>query len=262
VSGDSHFGPLIVREPSLEPFALAFNEGIKPFDNPLVRQAVSMAVNRTRLIKLIGKYRVTPLDQWFPTGLNAYDPTYKGVSYDPVQAKALLGKAGYAKGFSTTFLAGLWPDTAADTVVGQAIQQDLAQIGIQVTVRTVTQATALTLTAKPHAIPMWTTWWGPDFPEASDYLETLYRCGQFPPEGFNDIRYCNRRADALLQQAESTSSAAGRAALEQQVQRIILGDYAVLPLFQLNYVTIRPQRLANYYIHPNWQWDYAYYRLT
>ncbi len=262
VSTDSHFGPLVVREPSLEPFALAFNEGIKPFNNPLVRAAISMAVNRTRLIKLIGKYRVTPLDQWFPQGLNGYDPAYKGVSYDPTAAKALLARAGYAHGFSTTFLAGLWPDASADAVVGQAIQQDLAQIGIQLTVRTVTQSTALTLTAKPHTIPMWTTWWGPDFPEASDYLETLYRCGQVPPAGFNDIRYCNPRADSLLQQAESTSSPARRVALEQQVQRTILGNYAVFPLFQLNYVTIRPRRLANFYIHPNWQWDYAYYQLT
>jgi ABC-type transport system substrate-binding protein len=52
-----------------------------------------------------------------------------------------------------------------------------------------------------------------------------------------------------------------RIALERQVQRIILNDVAIQPLFQLNYVTIRPPRLANFYIHPNWQWDYAYYRL-
>ncbi len=262
VAADPRFGRLLVRQPSLEPFALTFNEGIKPFNDQRVRKAVAMAINRVRLIKLIGKYRVTALNQRYPKGLAAYDPTYTGLSYNPAQAKTLLTQAGYPRGFSTTFLAGLWPDTAGDTIVGQAIQQDLAAIGVQVSVRTVTQATALTLTAKPHAVPMWDTWWGPDFPEASDYIETIFRCGQTPPAGFNDQLYCNHRADALLQQAESTVDEGKRIALERQVQRIILDDVGIFPLFQLNYVTIRPPRLANFYIHPNWQWDYAYYRLS
>jgi len=262
VAADPRFGRLLVRQPSLEPFALTFNEGIKPFNDQRVRKALAMAINRVRLIKLIGKYRVTALNQRYPRGLAAYDPTYTGLSYNPGQAKTLLAQAGYPHGFSTTFLAGLWPDTAGDTIVGQAIQQDLAAIGVNVTVRTVTQGTALTLTAKPRAVPMWNTWWGPDFPEASDYIETIFRCGQTPPAGFNDQLYCNHRADALLQQAESTGDEGKRIALERQVQRIILDDVGIFPLFQLNYVTIRPPRLANFYIHPNWQWDYAYYRLA
>lgn len=262
VAADPKFGPLLLRVPSLEPFALAFNEGIKPFDSLQVRRALAMGVNRTRLIRLIGKYRVTALNQRFPKGLDAYDPGYVGVQYDPAGARALLAKAGFPRGFSTEFLAGLWPDTNADTLVGQAIQQDLAAIGVKVSVRSVTQATALTLLGKPKTVSMFDQWWGPDFPEASDYIETIFRCGQDPPHGFNTQFYCNPRADALLAQAESTLDPAKRLSLYRQVQRIILDDVAIFPLFQLNYVTIRPLRLANFYIHPNWQWDYAYYRLA
>jgi ABC-type transport system substrate-binding protein len=258
VAADPRFSKLIVREPAPYTYQVGFNVAMKPFTDLRVRQAVAMAIDRPRLIKLIGKTRVFLSTQRYPKGFEAWDPSYKPLPFDPARAKALLAKAGYPHGFSTTYLVGNWPDSA-DAVVGQALQQDLAAIGIKLTIRSANSQTASDLTNKPRTIPLFTQWWGPDFPEATDFILAQFTCGQEAPHGSNNLYYCDHHADALLAQAQATLDHTKRIALERQLQRVILDDVSVFPLFQTYWVTIRPVRLANFYIHPIWTWDYAYY---
>jgi ABC-type transport system substrate-binding protein len=261
VAADPRFGKLLVHGLAPTTVQVGFNLGLAPFTDPRVRRAVAMAINRERIVKLLGTYYVAPSTQRYPRGFDAWDPTYTGVPYDPVAAKALLARAGYPNGFVTTYLVGQWEDPA-DTVLGQAIQQDLAQIGVTVQIRSVSFATAGALVSRPHTIPLFTNWWYADYPEASDFIDLVFRCDMVPPRGYNVDYFCGPRVDALLRQAESTIQQAPRVALERQIQRIILDAVAVFPLVQTYYVTIKPVRLANFYIHPIWTWDYAYYRLA
>jgi len=261
VAADPRFSKLLIQEPSLVTYQVGFNAQMKPFTDVRVRRAFAMAINRNRLIKLLGKSRVFLSTQRYPQGLAGWDPTYVNLPYDPTTAKALLAQAGYPNGFTTTYLVGDWGDSG-DSIVGQAIQQDLSQIGVNVTIRTASSATAGSLTNQPHTIPLFTEWWGPDFPEVSDFIGAQFLCAAIPPHGSNNLFYCNHQVDKLYLQAISVSDAAARTAVERQLQRILLDDVAVFPLFQANWVTLRPERLANFYIHPVWQWDYAYYRLA
>lgn len=261
VAADPRFSKLIVRAPALYTYQVGFNSGMKPFTDVRVRRAVAMAINRSRLVKLIGKYRVFPSTQRYPDGVEAWEPHYTGIPYDPTGAKALLAQVGYPNGFTTTYLVGNWPDTA-DTIVGQAIQQDLAQIGVTVHIRSATFATASALTFKPSVIPMFTQWWGVDFPDATDFISEQFTCGQFEPHGINNLYFCDPRVDALERQAVGSVDHTKRIALERAVQRTLLDDVAVFPLFQAYYVTIKPLRLVNYYLHPIWGYgDYAHYHL-
>ncbi len=262
VAADSRFGKLIMRAPALYTYQIGFNSGMKPFTDVRVRKAVAMAVNRNRLVKLIGKYRVFASTQRYPQGIGAWEPNYTGIAYNPTAAKALLAQAGYPNGFTTTYLTGNWPDTA-DAVVGQAIQQDLAQIGVTVKIRSAAFSAASALTYKPNVIPMFTQWWGVDFPDATDFISEQFTCGQFEPHGINNLFFCDPRVDSLEQQAVGTLDSAKRIALEREVQNRLLDDVAMFPLFQAYYVTIKPPRLSNYYLHPIWGYgDYAHYHLA
>jgi peptide/nickel transport system substrate-binding protein len=76
---------------------------VKPFSNPLVRQALKMALDRPKFVEIVCRGQATvcadipinPHDVFYPQGL-------KPAPYDPQKAKALLKQAGYANGFSTT----------------------------------------------------------------------------------------------------------------------------------------------------------------
>lgn len=73
----------------------------EPLNNPLVRQALSLAIDRERLAQILNNRAVVPNGPLNPSvpGDNADLPP---LAYDPDQAKALLTEAGFPDGFSTT----------------------------------------------------------------------------------------------------------------------------------------------------------------
>jgi len=85
-------------QPSFCTYAYIFNCDLKPVDNPIVRQAISYAIDRQLIIDIItmGNERIartfTP-----PSILEISDDNYlkSGISFNPEKAKSLLSKAGY-----------------------------------------------------------------------------------------------------------------------------------------------------------------------
>src|SRR5262249_16943162 len=72
---------------------LGFNHEKAPFDNLKVRQAIATAIDTEKQVRLqrgAGKrlYGV------FPSTSSAFDPTFKGIPFDPGKAKSLLAEAG------------------------------------------------------------------------------------------------------------------------------------------------------------------------
>jgi len=122
--------------PSFNTMAVAFMF-TAPFDDPLVRQAVVHAINFEALVPGVLADQMgcdkTPAWQVPMPNQIGYNPDLKGPAYNLDQAKQLLAQAGYPDG------KGLPPITLAssmssqDVVAGQAIQAELAKIGIQAT---------------------------------------------------------------------------------------------------------------------------------
>src|SRR5690606_36117538 len=105
---------------------VTMNVNIAPFDNPDVRRAVNMAIDKERIVRLINN-RGVPANQPLPPAMPGYAADYAGYAFDPEAAKALLAQAGYADGFTTQLYAN---NTDPNPRIAQAIQQDLAAIGI------------------------------------------------------------------------------------------------------------------------------------
>lgn len=74
-----------------------FNVTRPPFDNPLVRKALSAAIDRERITRKITKAGEDTATAFTPHGITGYTPP-DGVGYDPEQARAWLAEAGYADG--------------------------------------------------------------------------------------------------------------------------------------------------------------------
>ena len=72
--------------------------------------------------------RATPASQVLPPLMPGYDKAYKGYPYDLDGAKKLMEEAGVKDGFTTTLYA---MNTDPNPRIAQAIQQDLAAIGIK-----------------------------------------------------------------------------------------------------------------------------------
>jgi ABC-type transport system substrate-binding protein len=134
----------VTKELTYNPFIVYMNQGVKPFDDLRVRQAVAMAIDREGMIKSLrpgGKISgpVTPLvaGALTPDEVKALQP------FDPTKAKKLLADAGYPNGFDTKMLV---TNGYSDTVVREAqwVQEDLSKIGIKATIDMQDYATYIT----------------------------------------------------------------------------------------------------------------------
>ena len=76
-------------------YVLAVNAKVKPLDNPLVKQALALAVDRDTIVKELWRGRGIVPNSPIAKGDNHYDTTLPPLKYDPKDARERLKKAGY-----------------------------------------------------------------------------------------------------------------------------------------------------------------------
>lgn len=107
---------------------LAINNKMPPFDNKLVRQAVSHAIDRQAIIDGAMFGYGTPIGTHFAPHNPDYVDLTGNSNYDPEKAKALLAEAGLADGFTTTLKL---PPPSYARRGGEIIAAQLRAVGIQ-----------------------------------------------------------------------------------------------------------------------------------
>ncbi len=115
------------QTPALTPFGLALAQDRPPFNDVRVRRALSMAIDRQRMVDTVfeGHGLLTAGVPWIY--YQDAKPTAKDLGpwfqYRPAEAKKLLGEAGHPNGFETTlFYYEYWPQMSSQV---QLVQQEL-----------------------------------------------------------------------------------------------------------------------------------------
>jgi peptide/nickel transport system substrate-binding protein/oligopeptide transport system substrate-binding protein len=246
---------MIVDGEQLNTGYVTLNTKVKPFDNVKVRQAVNMAINKERITRILNG-RATPANQPLPPLMPGYDKSFTGYAFDVAKAKALLAEAGYADGFETTLYA---TNTDPQPRIAQAIQQDLAAIGVKAEVRTLAQANVISAGGTEGEAPMiWSGGmaWIADFPDASNFYGPILGCAGAVPGGWNWSWYCNRDLDKRAVAADSMSDpakAAERTAAWGKIFTDIMADAPWIPVINERRVVAKSLRMGgadNIYIDP------------
>jgi peptide/nickel transport system substrate-binding protein len=109
-----------------------------PFGKPEVRQAISHAIDTQSIIDAVGYGFLEPTNQAAHKAIWSYNPDVVGYPYDQQKARDLLAEAGYPDGFQTTLY---YSTGMADIEFAvMAIQQQLAEVGINVELEPVARA--------------------------------------------------------------------------------------------------------------------------
>lgn len=112
----------------------------KPFDNVKVRQAVEYALNREELNKVVNFGAGEVASQQFPKGSPGYNSSIADMyKYDPATARRLLAEAGYPNGFTMGMVIP-GGNIANMERQGALVQQELAAVGIKVTIQRINGA--------------------------------------------------------------------------------------------------------------------------
>ena len=99
---------------------MTINVEMEPFTDVRVRQALNMAINKDRIVRIVNN-RAVPANQVLPPLFESYAGDYEGYAYDPEAARALLAEAGFPDGFDTVLYAY---NVAPNDRIAQAIQAD------------------------------------------------------------------------------------------------------------------------------------------
>ncbi len=246
---------------------VTLNVKMKPFDNLKVRQAVNMAINKDRVIQIING-RAKSANQVLPPSLPGYDTAHQGYAYDPAKAKALLAEAGFPDGFSTTLYS---TDIDPQPRIAQAIQQDLAGVGIKADIKSLAGAAVIEAGGTDGQAPMiWSGGmaWIADFPDPSDFYTVILGCAGAVKGGWNWSWYCNPDLDKAADKADSMVAAdqmAARADAWKEIFNGVMKDAPWVPVMNEQRFTMHSARLMgdpSLFIEPihipvNYEYIYA-----
>jgi len=209
----------------------AFNTQKEPFNNPLVRKALSYAINRKAILDTVfnglGELSNAPL----PVTMIPFHHTHlKQITYDPVLAKQLLAKAGYADGLEIE----IWaipiqrPYNPDGLLMAQLMQENLRQIGVKASIVSYNWSTFLKKVSHgEHQTAL--LGWVADNEDAGHFLSSLLSCDS-RANLTNRSFYCNPDFDDLIKQAQRSSNINVQRELYYKAQEIFRQDLPFMPI--------------------------------
>jgi peptide/nickel transport system substrate-binding protein len=240
-----------VTTPTAVVAGLVMNTSHAPLDDPRVRRAIAMSIDRKAISDKItlGKYPVTNMIQ--PRFSWAYDPEIHQPSYDPRGADAAFDAAGWRrgpdgmrerKGVSMHLVYAAFPETVSGVRIATVVQAALRDRGVAVTIKSISNAQLFlpqtgTLATGNFDLAYVPFTMGAD-PDDSDVLA----CGA--PSNY--MHWCDGQVDALERAALSSVSQARRRALYGAIARRVADQVPLLYLFNARYVYAYRDRLKNF----------------
>lgn len=245
VMTDPKLSKLVAISNQLETSYVTLNTTIKPLNNVDVRQALNMAINRTPILRVIND-RGQPAYQILPLEMPGYSENYKGFPYDPKKAKELLAKAGYPNGFNSVLYTS---NVSPNPRIAQVIQEQLAQIGVKVQIRSLSPSTVIEAAGAGKAPMVWSGGmaWIDDYPDPNDFYWPILSCKSAVPGGWNWARYCNEKLEKLAGEADEivqSSQRAKRMALWQKIFTEAMNDAPWIPIFHSQMFILHTARIG------------------
>lgn len=231
----------LVTHAYLGTYYFGLNTTKPPFDNPDVRKALSLAVDRELLINKILKCGQIPAYSWVPPNVNNYQqqqPEWASWTQQQrdLEAAKLFANAGYGPGNRLKF--ELLYNTSEGhkkiaTVLAAMWKQKL---GIEVSLRNQEWKVFLNTKRDASKTEMFRAGWIGDYNDAFTFAEIL-RGGH----GMNDQGWNNPEYDALLKASAEETDASKRQGLLQQAEQLLLAEQPIIPLyFYVNNSLVKP----------------------
>ena len=220
-------GLRLIETPGRQFDAIGWNARRAPFDDPEVRRALTLGIDRQALVDGLWRGAARVAAGPVPEGVWARDPELRAWPYDPVEARAVLERRGFHDRdgdglverdgrplrFELTTNAG----NRARADAAALIREHLRRIGVEVELRTLELRTLIDRTDAGEfdaAILGWAI-------DTTLDLRPYFHSAAIGSEGQNFVAYRNPEIDRLLDASRSQPDLAGARPMLIEVQRIL-----------------------------------------
>jgi ABC-type transport system substrate-binding protein len=255
VMADPQWKALVYTQPLIAISYMFMNVEMKPFDDVKVRQALSWAIDRDKLVKLQAGQAMS-LWQFYPKGMPGHEEGKVFYGYDPAKAKQLLADAGYPDGFKTM----LYTDNVdPNPKLWQSVQADLAAVGVKASLKTMSNNTYYNQQGTPETLTAGSFGWWMDFPDPSDWIAPLFSKASAVPGGMNSSFWWSPELETMFTEAQKMTDPAARIAKFTEMQEYIATQAPYVPCYQPIQTTMCSETTGGFYLHPVYQIDPTQY---
>ena len=227
---------------------IGFNTTRKPFNNYLVRQAFSLAINREALVKIKGKGDVAN-HTWIPPSLSSlfdYETLKKYQAYNPELARAKLAMAGFPDGKGFPELEFLIPSREDSKLLAESLQSMWAkELNVKIKIIAMEWKVFLS-TLESNPPDLFRLNWGADYPDPDTFMQLFTSKNAINYGKFSNLEY-----DRLVQLAAASSDAKQRKLLYTQAEKLLTQDLAAIAALYIDTQTIvKKNYVKNFQLNP------------
>lgn len=211
---------------SLDVFYIGFNTTKPPFDDPKVRRALAMALDRDLLANDILQGLFAPAEGVLPPGMPGYNDQLRGIPFDPGGARKLLDEAGGPDLLKDATLLTSGQGASPSDVLEAIIAMWEENLGVKITIEQEEFGSFLRDLDLGN-FQMFSLGWIADYPDPQNFLEIKF----YSQSGNNETKYANPQVDKLLEQGRKEQDEDKRFDLYRQAEEIIVQDSPWIPLY-------------------------------
>lgn len=199
----------------------------KPFSNPHIRRALTLALDRSTLPRIAMGPTVTPFAGYVPPGQNGFDPQLQSLPFDATAAKRELAAGGYVNGKTFPITTLYYADDPKISKLAQTITRAWHKnLGISIDALALTVNTLFTK-AQNNTLPLYLFGWSADYPDPHDWLSLQWKSDAVN----NNVHYSNKQFDTLVSAADVTWDGSKRLKLYDRAQQLLINDAAWIPMY-------------------------------
>lgn len=216
---------LLHIDPLVGTYFYRMNTTRKPLDDPRVRRALAMSIDRQSICDSVLFGAVVPATAFTPPGLAGYSPE-ASIPYNVDEARKLLAEAGFPNGQGMRPLDILFNESEDHRRIAEAIQ-DMWKKNLNVEARPAQQEWKVylnSLTTLDYDVAR--SAWIADYLDPINYLECFQTGG-----GNNRTGWSSPEFDALVEQARLSPDQNVRFPLLQQAEKLLLEGAPLAPIY-------------------------------
>jgi len=224
--------------PELSISYIGFNTKVPPFDDPKVRQAFAMSIDREQIARVVLKNMVPVANGIMMPGLPGYNQNSKALAFDPQRAKQLLAESKYkdARGLGQITLTEIGGGANAGITTQAILEMWRTNLGVEVSIAQ-SEAASFFDDLDRGRLQMFDIGWIMDYPDPEDVIDLLF----YSRSRQNNTGYSNPQVDALIEQARTEQDVTKRLQLYQEAEQLIIQDAPWVPLyFGRSHIVVKP----------------------